>query len=104
SHNEVRRGRGRTIWLVHWAAETPFENWAIQLAELLLGLFILDADDNPVGMEEISNGRAFTEELGIGCHAEAGPGVAGIHVKGALQLLSGLRGDRALLDDELRRV
>src|SRR5690349_5408118 len=81
------------------ALEAALENRRIDFAQLTLGLFILDADDDAVGMEEIADGSSFTQEFGIGSDAEFGS--AAIDVEDAGQLLAGLRRNSTLLDDQL---
>ena len=63
---------------------------------------LFHADDDPVRMEKILDGRPFAQKLRIRRHSKLRSRIAGIHIQRALQLLSGLRRHRALLNHQLR--
>ncbi len=89
--------------VVHRAAETFFENRAVDFAEFGGGGRILDADNNAIRMEKIGDGGAFAKEFGIGGDAEFHVAVFGIGGQGAAEFEAGARGDGAFFDDELGR-
>ena len=79
-HHKIRRRRRRTIRLVHRAAVTPLKNRPVQLAQLLLAFFFLDADHDPVGMEKILYRGSFAQKFRIRGHAKFRPGIRRIHL------------------------
>ena len=89
--------------VVHRAAETPFENRTVDLAQFRGGGRILDADNNAVGMKKIRHSGAFAKKFGIGGDAEFYIAFFGIGGKGAAELEPGARRHSALLDDEFGR-
>ena|ERR1700730_8179693 len=50
---------------MHWANKCLVDNGGVDLAQDLLGLLAFGANDNPVGMQEVLHGRAFSKKLGI---------------------------------------
>ena len=89
--------------LVHRTAETPLENRAVDFAEFRGGGRILDANNNAVRMEKISDGSAFAKKLRIRGHAEFYVAVLGIRGQGAAQFEAGARRNGAFFNDEFRR-
>ncbi len=96
----VARGAGS---VVHRAAETFFENRAVDFAEFRGGGGILDTDNNAVRMKKIRDGGAFAKKFRIGGDAEFHVAVLGICGKGAAEFESGAGGDGAFFDDEFGR-
>src|SRR4029077_15197031 len=94
------RGAGA---VVHRTAKTALENRAVDLAEFRGGRGILDADNNPIRMEKISDRGAFAKKFGIGGHAVFHTADFGIGGEGAAEFETGARGDGTLFDDELGR-
>jgi hypothetical protein len=86
---------------VYRAFEFLFEHGAVNFMKLLFGSFVVDANDDAIGVKKISDGRAFTQKFRIGSDAEMYAATAAVNPENALQLLASLRGDGALLDDEL---
>src|SRR5438046_10411868 len=89
--------------VVHRAAETPFENRTVDLAQFRGGGRRVDADTNAVGMKKIRDSGAFAKKFGIGGDAEFYIAFFGIGGKGAAELEPGARRHSALLDDEFGR-
>src|SRR2546429_356415 len=89
--------------VVHRAAETFFENRAVDFAELRGGGGILDADNNPVRMEKIRDGGAFAKKFRIGDDPEFHFAIFGIGGKGAAELEAGWPGYGGFFDDEFGR-
>ena len=99
--HEVRFGGVRTFALVDRATEFAIEDGRVEFAEFLRGRIVVHADDDAVGMEEVADGSAFAQKLRIGRDAKGEAGLAAIYVERALELLAGVRGHSAFLDDEL---
>src|ERR1700746_3448438 len=55
-------------------------------------------------MEEIRDGGAFAQELGVGGHPKRSTIAAAVDLKGMAELFARLGGNCALLDDEFWRV
>ena len=81
--------------------EGAIEDRAVNFAQVGGGRFVLDADDDAIGVEEVLDGGAFAEEFGIGGDAERDVGVSRVRGQGAAQFETGARGNGALFDDEL---
>ena len=64
------------------------------------GGFAVGADDDAVGMEEVLDGGAFAQELGVGDHVEEAAGDA-VALDGAADPLVGVDRDGAFFDDDL---
>src|ERR1700674_2162235 len=63
---EFRFVAWRTSSIVQRTVETLLNNRPVDLTEFRRGGWILDADDDPVRMEEISHGSTFAQKFRIG--------------------------------------
>ena len=52
------------------AVEAPLQDGTVNLAKLLRRSFLLHPHDDAVRMEEVSHGRAFAQEFGVGGDVE----------------------------------
>jgi hypothetical protein len=86
---------------MHRAFEFLFEDGTVNFVKLPFGNFVVDANHDAIRVKKISDGCAFTQKFRIGGDAETYSAAASVNPEDALQLLSCLRGDGALLDDEL---
>ena len=64
------------------------------------GAFVVGADDDAVGMEEVGDGGSLAQELGVGDDVEEMAGDA-VALHGAADPLVGVDGDGAFFDDDL---
>jgi hypothetical protein len=74
----------------------------VDFAKLSFCLFVIDSDNDAVGMQKIEHRRPFAQKLRIRRNREAPLGIAAVNAQGPQQLLPGLRRYRALFDDQLR--
>src|SRR5260370_37418557 len=100
---EFRFVARRAGTVVHWAAKAFLENRTVDFAEFRGGRGILDADNDAVRMEKVSDGGAFTKKFRIGGHAELHGAIFGVRGQGAAEFESRARGYGALLDHQFGR-
>ena len=86
---------------MHRAMKFALQDRTVDFAQVRRSGFVLDADNDAVRMEEISDRCAFAEKLGIRSHAKIGLAAAAISGKRSLQFEPGPRGDGALFDHQL---
>jgi hypothetical protein len=72
--------------------------------ELFLRNLVIHAYNDSVGMQKILDGRTFAKEFRIRGHAKFHFAFAAVDRKGALQFLTRLRGNGALLNHQLWRT
>src|SRR5579864_6158337 len=103
-HQKDRPRAGRTLRFVNGAVKPAFEKWLVDFAQLPLGFRILYTYNDAIRMEEVCNGSAFAQELGVGGDAEGSTSAAAIDVKSVAELFARLSGNCALFDDQLWRA
>jgi hypothetical protein len=50
---------------VHRTAKIAFQDRAVDFTHVGSGRFVFDTDDDAIGVEEVFDGGAFTQEFGI---------------------------------------
>ncbi len=95
------RASGRSV---NRTIEFTLQHRAINLVELLLCNLVIHTYNDSVGMQKILDGRAFAKEFWIRGHPKFDFAFSAVDGKGALQLLTRLRGNGALLNDQLWRT